>query len=171
MPYLDRVPNLSQVIDQLYNLQVGVTSLEEGPPHERPHKPLLLLAVLDLIDEGLATPDRIPSCRELRDRFTRRFEDVRKHNDSNTPDNPFRYRQGDGFWSAWKEGHGSLRPPMCRLRTPHPPPPRPGTSASSMRPTSSPSPKATTTTRPTAWPSAKTITGPWTATSSPPART
>jgi putative restriction endonuclease len=65
-----------------------------------------LLAVFDLIDEGLATPDRIPWCQELRDRFTRRFEVVRKHNDSNTPENPFHYLQGDGFWSAWKEAPG-----------------------------------------------------------------
>jgi putative restriction endonuclease len=104
------VSSLSQAIDQLYNLQVGVTSLEEGAPHERPHKPLLLLAVLDLIDEGLASPDKIPWCQELKDRFTRRFKLVRAHNDSNTPENPFRYLRGDGFWSAWKEEPGGRRP-------------------------------------------------------------
>lgn len=97
------MPDLAQAIERLYDLHVGVTPLEEGAPHERPHKPLLLLAVFDLIDEGLATPDRIPWCQELRDHFTARFETVRKHNDQNTPENPFLCLQGDDFWSAWKE--------------------------------------------------------------------
>jgi putative restriction endonuclease len=94
------VPLLPQAIERLYDLNVGTTPVEEGPPHEKPHKPLLLLAVFDLIDEGLATPDRIPWCQELRDRFKARFEVVRKHNDQCNPDLPFRYLAGDGFWQA-----------------------------------------------------------------------
>ncbi len=44
-------------IERLYDLNVGTTAVVDGsPPHERPHKPLLLLAALDLIDEGLAAP-------------------------------------------------------------------------------------------------------------------
>ena len=66
------MPSLAQAIERLSGLHVGVPPLVEGAPHERPHKPLLLLAVLDLIDEGLATPDRIPWSQELRDRFTKR---------------------------------------------------------------------------------------------------
>ncbi len=91
---------LSQAIERLYALKVGITPLEEGAPHEKPHKPLLLLAVFDLIDVGLATPDHIPWCQDLRDRFSRRFEVVRKHNDQNNPGLPFRYLAGDGFWLA-----------------------------------------------------------------------
>lgn len=94
------MPDLSQAIEKLYNLKVGTTPVAEGAPHERPHKPLLLLAVFDLIDEGLATPDRIPWCTELRDAFTRSFNLVRKHNDQNNPDLPFRYLSSDGFWQA-----------------------------------------------------------------------
>ncbi|NQX00585.1 HNH endonuclease [bacterium] len=60
-------------IERLYDLHVGTTPVEEGTPHEKPHKPLLLLAAFDLIDEGLATPERIPWCQQLRDRFTARF--------------------------------------------------------------------------------------------------
>jgi hypothetical protein len=59
-----------------------------GVPHERPHKPLLLLAAFDLIDSGLAVPDRIPWCQELRGRFTARFLVVRKHNDQNNRISP-----------------------------------------------------------------------------------
>jgi hypothetical protein len=52
---------LDSAIERLYDLNTGITPLAEGTPHERPHKPLLLLAAFDLIDDGLATPDRIPS--------------------------------------------------------------------------------------------------------------
>ena len=97
---------LAAAIERLYDLRVGTTPVEEGTPHEKPHKPLLLLAAFDLIDEGLATPERIPWCQELRDRFTARFLLVQKHNDQNNPDLPFRFLAGDGFWQAF-EGKGS----------------------------------------------------------------
>ncbi len=89
---------LAAAIECLYDLNVGTTPVQEGSPHEKPHKPLLIMAAFDLIDEGLATPDHIPWCQELRDRFTARFNLVRNHNDQNNPDLPFRYLAGDGFW-------------------------------------------------------------------------
>ena len=94
---------LAAAIERLYDLNVGTTPLEEGAPHEKPHKPLLLLAAFDLIDEGLAAPERIPWCQEIRDRFTARFLLVKKHNDQNNPGLPFRYLAGDGFWLAFEE--------------------------------------------------------------------
>ena len=100
--------NLATAIERLYSLNVGIIGVGSGR-HERPHKPLLLLAAFDLIDSGLATPERIPWCRELRDRFTDRFLLVRKHDDQNTPDNPFHYLQSEGFWQAWKEENGQTR--------------------------------------------------------------
>ncbi len=91
------IRTVDQAIERLYDLNVGV--IGSGPErHERPHKPLLLLAALDLLDEGLATPDHIPWCDALRQHFTRRFQVVRTRDDDNTPDNPFRYLAGDGFW-------------------------------------------------------------------------
>lgn len=90
---------LSEAISRLYALRVDTTTRDgDGTPHEKPHKPLLLLAAFDLIDAGLATPDHIPWCKELRDRFTDRFNIVRKLNDQNNPDLPFRYLAGDGIW-------------------------------------------------------------------------
>jgi hypothetical protein len=53
------IPTLDQAIERLYALRVGTTPVEEGSPHEKPHKPLLLLAALDLIDEGKTIEDRI----------------------------------------------------------------------------------------------------------------
>ncbi len=93
---------LAAAIERLYDLRVGTTPVEEGTPHEKPHKPLLLLAAFDLIDAGLATPEHIPWCQELRNRFTARFLLVKKHNDQNNPDLPFRYLSGDGFWQAFE---------------------------------------------------------------------
>jgi putative restriction endonuclease len=100
----------AEAIDRLYDLRPGTTPLAEGTPHERPHKPLLILAALDLIDEGLASAERIPWCQELRDRFSARFVSVRKHNDQNTPENPFHYLQSEGFWNPWIEENGARIP-------------------------------------------------------------
>ena len=88
---------LDAAIERLYDLNVGIIGVG-GERHERPHKPLLLLAALDLIDEGKAAPDRIPWCQDLRDRFAARFLLVRKHDDQNNPELPFRYLASDGFW-------------------------------------------------------------------------
>ena len=88
---------LDAAIERLYDLNVGIIGVG-GERHERPHKPLLLLAAFDLIDEGKAAPDRIPWCQDLRDRFTARFLLVRKHDDQNNPELPFRYLASDGFW-------------------------------------------------------------------------
>lgn len=101
---------LDHAIERLYDLRPGTTPVEEGAPHERPHKPLLLLAALDLIDEGKASPDRIPWCQDLRDRFSARFLQVRKHNDQNTPENPFFHLQTQGLWQAWIEDGNSRLP-------------------------------------------------------------
>ncbi len=90
--------SLDHAIERHYDLNVGFTQIGKSSRHERPHKPLLLLAAFDLIDEGLAMPDRIPWCQELRDRFSARFEVVRKHNDQNSPENPFLYLRNEGFW-------------------------------------------------------------------------
>ena len=104
------MPSLAQAIERLYDLNVGTTPVAEGSPHEKPHKPLLLLAAFDLLDEGLATPDRIPWCQALRDRFKARFDLVRKHNDQCNPDLPFRYLGGDGFWQPLFQEAGGVRP-------------------------------------------------------------
>ncbi len=101
---------LADAIDRLYDLHPGTTPMVEGSPHERPHKPLLILAALDLIDEGLASADRIPWSHELRDRFSARFLVVRKHNDQNSPENPFLYLQSEGFWQSWIEEDGTRIP-------------------------------------------------------------
>ena len=91
---------LNSAIERLYDLHVGIIGTG-ADRHERPHKALLLLAVFDLLDEGLASPDLIPWCRELRDRFSARFQVVRRLDDKNTPENPFFYLRQEGFWKPF----------------------------------------------------------------------
>ena len=97
---------MTQVLDALYRLKVGVVGAG-GTRHERPHKPVLLLAVLDAMEAGTATPERVEWGRGLRERFAQYFEIVRSRDDDCTPENPFYYLGSDGFWQPFKlDGSG-----------------------------------------------------------------
>ena len=91
------ISTIQDAIERLYALNVGVIG-QGSARHERPHKPVLLLATLDLIAEGSARPDRVEWSNELRQRFTLYFSLVKKANDDNTPDNPFLRLRKDKFW-------------------------------------------------------------------------
>ena len=92
------MPSIHQsLIDTLYNLRVGCVGLGKER-HERPHKPLMILAALELIDDGLASPELIPWSKDLCDRFTRIFNIVKAADDDNTPKNPFFYLSSDKIW-------------------------------------------------------------------------
>ena len=101
---------LASTIERLYDLNVGIigTGTER---HERPHKPVLLLAALDLMDAGKATPAMIPWNQALRERFSTIFNLVKGHNDQDTPDNPFRYLSTDRLWKPFKND-GSNQSPL-----------------------------------------------------------
>ncbi len=106
-----------QAVEVLYRLNVGLIGTR-AERHERPHKPLLLLAVLNLIAAGRATPDHIPWSQDLRQRFTRYFQLVQKNNDQDTPENPFYYLRNEGWWLPSKiSAHGPQpleAPPLVR---------------------------------------------------------
>jgi putative restriction endonuclease len=94
--------DISEAIEALYHLNVGVVGTG-SERHERPHKPLLLLAVMDLIAQGKATPERIPWSQNLRERFALYFELVRQLNDQCTPENPFFYLRQEKWWEPFRQ--------------------------------------------------------------------
>jgi putative restriction endonuclease len=94
--------DISEAIEALYRLNVAVIGSGTAR-HERPHKPVLLLAVIDLVAQGEATPERIPWDMNLRARFSLYFELVRQQNDQCTPENPFFYLRQEKWWLPFRQ--------------------------------------------------------------------
>ena len=93
-----------QWLERFYNLR-----RDKRGSHERPHKPVLLLSILDLLDRGLVTRNEIPLSTDLVKTFKRYFDVVRQNNDQPTIENPFYHLCGDGFWQLVpKPGQGPL---------------------------------------------------------------
>lgn len=92
------IRSVEDVVEKLYDLHVGVVGTTKGLRHERPHKPVLLLAALDLIADGQATAESIPWSSALRRRFSEYFAVVQAADDRDTPENPFRRLQTDSIW-------------------------------------------------------------------------
>lgn len=105
-----QIRSIDEAVERLYDLNVGVIGTTAGDRHERPHKPVLLLATLDLIAEGQARPDAVPWSSALRRRFAEYFAQVRSHDDQATPQNPFRYLQSDAIWAPTEAIDGHLVP-------------------------------------------------------------
>lgn len=80
-------------LERLYNLRRDKSGL-----HERPHKPALLLSIIDLLDRGVITCNEVPLSEELVTTFKRYFAVVRKENDQPTIQNPFFHLCGDKLW-------------------------------------------------------------------------
>lgn len=86
-------PEWKNWLERLYNL-----SRDKRGKHERPHKPVLLLAIIDLIDRGLLAENAVPLSSELVAAFKRYFDVVHSADDKPTIQNPFYFLSGDGFW-------------------------------------------------------------------------
>lgn len=107
-------------LDRLYNLR-----REKRGSHERPHKPVLLLSIIDLLDRGLIRDNVVTLTDELIATFKRYFAVVRKSNDQPTIQNPFFHLSGDGFWyliarpggqAVYQTGATSGAPSIAQLR-------------------------------------------------------
>jgi putative restriction endonuclease len=86
-------PQWDDWLDRLYNLR-----RDKRGSHERPHKPALLLSIIDLLDRGVITSNQVPLSKELVATFKRYFAAVRKADDQPTIQNPFFHLCGDKFW-------------------------------------------------------------------------
>ncbi|GHA50608.1 restriction endonuclease [Photobacterium aphoticum] len=58
----------------------------------------MLLAVMDLIQAGHITSNKILFNQALKERFTHHFENVAQNNDRDTPENPYFHLKSEGFW-------------------------------------------------------------------------
>jgi len=66
--------------------------------HAKPHKVCLLFAVIDLIEKGVITHNKILFDEQLKSCFTYHFELFKQGNDKNTPHLPFYHLQSSQFW-------------------------------------------------------------------------
>jgi putative restriction endonuclease len=107
-------------LERLYNLR-----RDKSGSHERPHKPTLLLSIIDLLDRGVIVRNEVPLSEELVASFKRYFAVVRKENDQPTIQNPFFHLCGDKFWKLvpaagdspmYREGATSGAPSVAELR-------------------------------------------------------
>lgn len=72
--------------------------------HVKPHKICLLLAVIDLIQNGIISENKFLYGDDLTTRFTFYFDQLKQGNDKNTPYLPFYHLQSSNFW------HLSIKP-------------------------------------------------------------
>lgn len=84
---------LEDAVILLYSLK-----RDRSSGHEKPHKPVLLLAIMDLIETGEIVDNRIQPGDRLRELFRSYFEVVKQGNDQCSPENPFYFLSGESFW-------------------------------------------------------------------------
>ena len=66
--------------------------------HSSPHKVAMLLAVIDLMEQGKIPENKIWFDEQLRDAFKTQFEKLASPGDRCTPHNPFFHLRTEGFW-------------------------------------------------------------------------
>jgi putative restriction endonuclease len=91
--------NWAHWLERLYDLRRNKVHT-----HESPHKPVLLLAILDLLDRGVLEDNHVPFNAELDSTFRRFFAVVQTQDDQPTLELPFYFLSGDGFWQVFVAG-------------------------------------------------------------------
>lgn len=81
-----------------YTQLFGSLRTDREGDRPRPHKPVMLLAVMVLAEAGQLADGRICYSPDLLEIFARYFDLVRAGSDQRTPFNPFFYLKSDGFW-------------------------------------------------------------------------
>jgi putative restriction endonuclease len=96
--------SIEKTVEKFYNLKRNKIG-----SHESPHKPLLLLSIIDLIEVDNIKDNKITLSDTLINIFKSYFSIVSKEIDKPTINNPFYHLTSDGFWNLIpKEG----RPPV-----------------------------------------------------------
>jgi predicted restriction endonuclease len=84
---------LSYYIDKLQSIRPDRSS-----GRARPHKVCMMFAVIDLIEQGYITDNRIFYDDTLKNRFSWHFERLRQGNDADSPFLPFFHLKSSGIW-------------------------------------------------------------------------
>ena len=66
-----------------------------------PHKVAMLLAVMDLVEDGTLTDNRIEYSKSLTAAFQERFRELGTEGDSSRAIYPYFHLRKDGFWHHW----------------------------------------------------------------------
>lgn len=85
--------NLDDYLKKFQNLRTGVNR-----GHIKPHKPVMLLTILSLIENRKITSNRIDYSPQLLELFKKFFDIVKSEQDALNPLLPFFYLRGDGFF-------------------------------------------------------------------------
>ncbi|WP_105901906.1 HNH endonuclease [Vibrio gangliei] len=83
----------SYYLNKFHNLNMNSSGGRKSP-----HKVCMLLAVMDLIQAGHISENKIEFNSALKDRFTHYFDTLAHTSDKNTPANPYFYLRSEGFW-------------------------------------------------------------------------
>jgi putative restriction endonuclease len=78
----------------------------EVTAHQAPHKPILLLCVLDLFDSGEISSNLVEISDDLAELFSRHWEHVLLFSRPGNLALPFFHLQGDGFWQLLPRHEG-----------------------------------------------------------------
>jgi predicted restriction endonuclease len=92
--------NLPSINPSLERLKVEITEMKRGKrgDHYRPHKIVMLLAVIELADRGLLPENKIYLSDPLLRIFENIFLLVKKKDDLCQPGPPFFHLRTSGFW-------------------------------------------------------------------------
>ena len=83
---------------QFYIDKFQTLRLDRSNGHAKPHKVCLLFAIIDLIEQGIITDNKILFNEQLKTRFSFYFEQFKQGNDKNSPYLPFYYLKSSQFW-------------------------------------------------------------------------
>jgi putative restriction endonuclease len=87
--------------------------------HESPHKPVMLLAVMEWIGQGRGLDNWIFPDEELRQLWLKYFSIVRRDDDQPNPNLPFYHMHSEGNWRfVMKPGYEVLHPSKGGMKTP-----------------------------------------------------
>src|SRR3990170_3392234 len=89
--------NITQAISRL---KVEITEMQRDTTHgtKKPHKLVMLLAVIDLYEKDLINENKIPFDTNLTDSFSNVFNLIRAKREWNQPAIPYFHLRTSNFW-------------------------------------------------------------------------